>query len=73
VDNFVGKPVAGPLRARKFKGFDRMLNSWAGKIKLKFKRLLMCDSAMTLEIGLRASIGAAVDFSGRASLGFARD
>jgi len=50
-----------------------MLNSWAGKIKLKFKRLLMCDSAMTLEIGLRASIGAAVDFSGRASLGFARD
>jgi hypothetical protein len=73
VDNFVGKPWAAYGEPQKIRVRHRMLNSCAGKFDLRFKCLLMCDSTVKLPIGLRASIGAAVDFSARADIGLAHD
>jgi len=40
---------------------------------LKFKRLWLCDGLVTARMGRQASIGAAVEFWTRASIGFAHD
>jgi len=40
---------------------------------LKNKRLSICDAGMTGNVARRTSIGAAVEFQTRASIGFAHD